>query len=122
MRRRPVKTLDPVALKEGKVRATRRVSASMKLERATDALLWFHEYATEGEGAALRTVKPSALVGENGFGGPKCPNLVSASSTHGVEFAAPYLAAAYKSFRAEIIARAIELAQADLAQCEEDLK
>lgn len=117
-----MKTLDPVALKEGKVRATRRVSASMKLERATDALLWLHEYATEGEGSGPRTVKPSALVGENSFGGRKCPELIVASSTHGVEDAAPYLALAYKEQRAAIITRAIELAQADLAQCEEDLK
>lgn len=117
-----MRTLDPIALKEGKVRANRRVQASMKLERATNALLWFHECATTGEGAGPREVTPSALVGENSLGGRKLPDLIVATSTAYVEDAAPYIGQAYKEMREAILTRAIELAQMDLAVCEEELK
>jgi len=121
-----MRTIDPVALREGRVRAAARISASMKLEAATDALLWFHQFATEAEEdrpMAPRRIDPDTLKGVGHLGGEALgKSLIVAASTGNVGKAAPFVAAAFHDMRAAIVSRAIELAQVSLDEANEVLR
>lgn len=113
-----MRQLDPIVLREARARAQRIADAAGDVDEVTSVLLWFHDHATREDRtsgpAAPRLIDVAVLQGDPEL----ILNAVVTGRYPGTDGAAKYLRSAYLEVRQRIIERAIELAQADLADAE----
>ena len=96
--------IDTVKVSEQRERLNARIRRSAAGEKAAWALEWFGQYALD-KGVVPAAARPNTINAKG--------ELATAQSVLGSKEAQAYLTKATEAMRADIVTRAIELAQAD---------